>query len=65
MDQAEHVLRFWFPERLTTAELPHRMEWWFRGGANAEIAVRFAGVLEEAASGRLDHWVRRRGLGWP
>ena len=56
MDQAERVLRFWFPERLTAAELPRQMEWWFRGGANAEIAVRFPSVLEEAASGRLDHW---------
>jgi uncharacterized protein (DUF924 family) len=58
MDQAEYVLRFWFPERLTAAELPRQMEWWFRGGANAEIAVRFPSVLEEAASGRLDHWSR-------
>ena len=56
MDQAEHVLNFWFPERLTAAELPRQMEWWFRGGANAEIAVQFPSVLEEAASGRLDHW---------
>jgi uncharacterized protein (DUF924 family) len=56
MDQAEHVLRFWFPEPLTAAELPRQMEWWFRGGANAEIAARFAGVLEEAATGQLDHW---------
>jgi uncharacterized protein (DUF924 family) len=56
MDQAERVLRFWFPERLTAAELPRQMEWWFRGGANAEIAVQFPSVLEEAVSGRLDHW---------
>jgi uncharacterized protein (DUF924 family) len=56
MDQAEHVLRFWFPERLKAAELPRQMEWWFRGGANTEIAARFPGALEAAASGRLDHW---------
>lgn len=33
-----------------------QFEWWFRGGADASIAERFAPMLESAARGELDHW---------
>jgi uncharacterized protein (DUF924 family) len=32
------------------------MEWWFRGGANAEIERRFAPLLERASRGEHDDW---------
>ena len=37
----EDILRFWFPPALDTADIAtqaRRIEWWFRGGANSEIA---------------------------
>jgi uncharacterized protein (DUF924 family) len=54
----EEVLRFWFPEHLNDhhAAMVSQFEWWFRGGADAAIAERFAGLLERAARGGLDHW---------
>lgn len=54
------VYDFWFPPGLeaATAEAHHqRFQWWFGGGANAELA-RFAPVVEAARAGRLDHWAR-------
>src|SRR5262245_10312682 len=55
----EDVLRFWFPtalESADTATQARRIEWWFRGGANAEIAARFVEVLNEAVRGEHDDW---------
>jgi uncharacterized protein (DUF924 family) len=54
----EDVLRFWF------SSLPHgdhaamarQMEWWFRGGADAEIVERFPPLLDRAQRGDLDSW---------
>lgn len=60
MTDFEDVLAFWLPPRLgaDSAALPQRFEWWFRGGADAEIARRFAPLTERAAQGELDGWAR-------
>lgn len=54
----EEVLRFWFPDLrdAEAARIGRQFEWWFRGGADAEIAARFAPLLEAAARGELDAW---------
>jgi uncharacterized protein (DUF924 family)/GNAT superfamily N-acetyltransferase len=59
-EQAEDVLHFWFPPGLDAdrARLTRQAEWWFRGGANAEVAARFAPLLEDATQGGLDGWRR-------
>lgn len=52
------VFDFWFPVDLSAAEVGSHwrmLEWWMRGGANAELD-RFAPVLAAAKAGRLDHW---------
>jgi uncharacterized protein (DUF924 family) len=58
MDGPEDVLRFWFPALTMRdpAAMPRQMEWWFRGGAVAEIVRRFRPLLENAGSGLLDDW---------
>ena len=60
-DDAEDVLRFWFPdvEPIDHETMLRRMEWWFGGGTDAAIAERFAPLLDQAVRGRLDHWSRR------
>jgi uncharacterized protein (DUF924 family) len=57
-EEFEHVLRFWFPEHLSDnhAAMVRQFEWWFRGGADSAVTERFAGLLERAARGELDHW---------
>jgi uncharacterized protein (DUF924 family)/uncharacterized protein YjiS (DUF1127 family) len=53
------VYDFWFPPGLENADAQafrRRAEWWFGGGANAELAP-FAHTLTAARSGRLDHWL--------
>jgi uncharacterized protein (DUF924 family) len=54
----EKVLRFWFPESLSSDHemLVRQFEWWFRGGADAEIFERFVPLLEQASRGELDQW---------
>lgn len=58
MGSDEDVLRFWFPASLRhdDASLARHFEWWFRGGGDAEIAARFAPLLERAIAGELDGW---------
>ena len=55
---AEEVLGFWFPAvpRHDPGAMPRQLEWWFRGGADAEINRRFVPVLDRAAAGDLDDW---------
>jgi uncharacterized protein (DUF924 family) len=55
---AEDVLRFWFPDLSGAdhARLVRQFEWWFRGGADAAVVERFALLLERATRGELDHW---------
>jgi uncharacterized protein (DUF924 family) len=57
-EEFENVLRFWFPEDLSAGHAPmvRQFEWWFRGGSDAAVAERFAGLLERAARGELDQW---------
>jgi uncharacterized protein (DUF924 family) len=59
IDDVENVLRFWFPENLSSDHqvLVRQFEWWFRGGGDAEILERFVPLLEQASRGELDHWV--------
>jgi len=54
----DDILRFWFPERPETdhAAMARRMEWWFHGGADAQIMERFASLPEFAARGGLNAW---------
>jgi len=55
---AEDVLGFWFPAvpRHDPGAMPRLLEWWFRGGADAEINRRFVPLLDRAAAGDLDDW---------
>ena len=54
----EDVLRFWFSSQPTDdqAAMARQMEWWFRGGADAEIVARFSPLLEQGTTGELDNW---------
>lgn len=58
----DNVLDFWFPEgrALTVTAQTHSAYWLWRmqGGADAEIAARFAKLTRQAAEGALDHWAR-------
>lgn len=57
-EESEEVLRFWFSS-LPTADhtaMVRQMEWWFRGGADAEIVKRFPPLLDRAKRGDLDSW---------
>ena len=58
MSEAEDVLAFWFPAGLDEDQAAHRkmFQFWFGGGANAEIVQRFAGTHGAAAKGVLDRW---------
>jgi uncharacterized protein (DUF924 family) len=58
MSEAEDILAFWFPAGLDEDQAAHRkmFQFWFGGGANAEIVQRFAGTHEAAAKGVLDRW---------
>jgi uncharacterized protein (DUF924 family) len=58
VDDPEDVLRFWFPLLAPgdPAAMPRQLEWWFGGGADADINRKFRPLLEHAASGILDGW---------
>ena len=58
MDRPDDVLSFWFPPvaQDDPAAMARQLEWWFRGGADAEITRRFRPLHEEAARGQLDDW---------
>lgn len=58
MIEAEDILAFWFPPRLDESERRHAemFQIWFGGGANGEIARRFAGTHDAATQGALDRW---------
>lgn len=57
-EQAEDVLRFWFPSQLSSdqAAMVRQWEWWFRGGADADVTEHFSPLLEQATRGELDTW---------
>jgi uncharacterized protein (DUF924 family) len=57
-EEFEEVLRFWFPQRANTdhTAMVRQFEWWFRGGADAAIAQRFAPLLERATRAEFDGW---------
>jgi uncharacterized protein (DUF924 family) len=57
----EDVLGFWFAREpgADRAEITRQVEWWFRGGADADIVARFPPLLERAARGELDGWSHR------
>jgi uncharacterized protein (DUF924 family) len=57
----EDVLGFWFAGEpgADRAEITRQAEWWFRGGADADIIARFPPLLEQAARGELDGWSQR------
>ena len=52
-EESEEVLRFWFSSLPTAdhAAMVRQMEWWFRGGADAEIVERFPPLLDQAKRG--------------
>jgi len=55
----KQVYDFWFPPGLENAApetFRRRIEWWFAGGANAELPP-FTHTLMAAKLGRLDHWL--------
>jgi uncharacterized protein (DUF924 family) len=55
----KQVYDFWFPPGLENSDretFRRRIEWWFAGGANAELPP-FTHTLMAARLGRLDHWL--------
>jgi uncharacterized protein (DUF924 family) len=60
IEEFEDVLQFWFPDLSTAdhARMARQFEWWFRGGTDAAITERFAGLLERAMVGEVDHWAQ-------
>jgi uncharacterized protein (DUF924 family) len=53
------IYSFWFPVRLDEADLETHwkmLEWWMRGGANAELP-RYGPVVEAAKANRREHWL--------
>ena len=60
-EEFEEVLRFWFPQQLSSdhTAMVRQFEWWFRGGADAAITEQFPLLLERATRGELDHWSHR------
>jgi uncharacterized protein (DUF924 family) len=58
MDRADDVLEFWFPALAPDDQqaMIRQLEWWFRGGADADIDRRFRPLHERAAAGALDGW---------
>jgi len=55
----KQVYDFWFPQGLENAEpetFRRQVEWWFAGGANAELPP-FTHTLMAARLGRLEHWL--------
>ena len=54
------MLRFWFPTERPAdrTAMVRQAEWWFRGGADAQIIERFSALLERAARGEIDSWSR-------
>jgi uncharacterized protein (DUF924 family) len=57
---AGEVLEFWFPQPRPKdhASMVVQQEWWFRGGADAQILARFVPLHTAAANGDLDGWAR-------
>jgi uncharacterized protein (DUF924 family) len=56
----QDVLRFWFPEPAPQdhAAMVVQQEWWFRGGADAQILARFVPLFERAVRGDFDAWAQ-------
>jgi uncharacterized protein (DUF924 family) len=59
VDRHDDVLNFWFPPVAPddSAAMARQLQWWFRGGADAEINRRFRALHERGARGQLDDWV--------
>ena len=58
VDDWHTVYEFWFPPGLDAADVQthwRMLEWWMRGGANAELP-RFAPLVEAARGGQLAEW---------
>jgi uncharacterized protein (DUF924 family) len=58
MRTPEDILTFWFPPGLDENEQRHAemFQFWFGGGANAQIAERYSGTHAAAARGKLNFW---------
>jgi len=65
LPRAQEVLDFWFgPDPLSPAHFTERLHLWFGGDdppeviaeRDALVASRFKPLMDEAASGALDHW---------
>jgi uncharacterized protein (DUF924 family) len=56
--QVEDVLQFWFPIQpdVDQATLVRQWNWWFSGGADADIIKHFSPLLEQAIAGELNNW---------
>jgi uncharacterized protein (DUF924 family) len=55
----EDIQNFWFPPESHSTDpaiVGQQVQWWFRGGADAEIIDRFQPVLAAAEDGDLDNW---------
>jgi uncharacterized protein (DUF924 family) len=57
---SEDVLRFWFPIQPNSEQpaMVRQWDWWFCGGADADVIEHFSGLLEQATQGELDTWSR-------
>ena len=58
----DRIISFWFREQsLTAPQIDRRMDIWFGDSKDfdKEITAEFAGDVEEASDGRLDHWAHK------
>src|SRR5262245_31924182 len=60
----QQVLDFWFPIPAPRdhVQMVARQEWWFRGGADAQILERFVPLFERVTRGELDRWAKHPNL---
>ena len=63
---AAEVLEFWFPQPRPKdhAAMVVQQEWWFRGGADAQILARFVPLHTAAARASSTDGRGRRADGW-
>jgi uncharacterized protein (DUF924 family) len=55
---SESILQFWFPEPQngSVEAMVRQWEWWFRGGADANVIAPFLPLYEQARRGELNNW---------
>ncbi len=58
MSQIETILNFWFGEMAENGQFNYRKEWFTKNPVFDEQVRPFQSIYEEAATGRLDPWIK-------